>query len=206
MEHNVLKLGNIAFQFGLQVRFPEKLGISQACRNNLFVTGNNLGTTVLRNNVRSQRKLVGETGSGRITQNEVLLVHLDGELGYFIRQRKEALVVRADENCRPLVKASHFFKKASIFNQFKAKRHRSVLCVGINDVFAAVRIKHNLGSFQFGHVVAQTADLDGLRGHKSVTVSGLPGLDAIHFKRNDFRLFRLRTESANDRVQRTNPA
>ena len=119
--------------------------------------------------------------------------------------RQKRLIEGAHQCDRPLDKAGDFREQAFVFDKLVALRESQVLGVGKNDVGAARRIEHHFGFFELGDVVVKTAYLDHARRHETMAARFVATDDAVEIEVNDSRLFRFRTESRDDGVQRPHP-
>ena len=74
-----------------------------------------------------------------------------------------------------------------------------------DDLAPPLRIEHDLGLLELGHVVVEPAHRDRRRREEAMAAGRVAGCDAVDRKRHDVRLLGLRPEGRDDRMQRPHP-
>ena len=75
-----------------------------------------------------------------------------------------------------------------------------------NNVFAPLRIEHDLRLRQGRYVIVKAPHLERARREKAMAARDVAGGDTIDVERDDIGLFRLRPERRDNRMQRAHPA
>ncbi len=200
----MLEFRQPVFQPGLQIGLVEELGIRQPRADHALVAGDDRLAAVGRLHVGNQNEARRERAIA-LLHHEAFLVVADGGADHFRRDREEVLLERAHQHHRPFDQAADLDQQAVVLDQFVALREGKVLRLGRDDLPPPLRIDDDLGLFQLRHPVVLAAHRDRARRQEAMAEGDVAGFQAVDIEWHDLRVFGLRAEGRDDRMQRTHP-
>ena len=115
------------------------------------------------------------------------------------------LVERAHQHHRPFDEARDFVEETFVLDHFKPLGEGKLLCLGADDVAAALGVEHDLGLPELALIIVETPHRERLRREESMAARLIAGREAADRKRNHIRLLGLRPKHGDDRMQRPHP-